>query len=46
MFAWDDVEDTAWMDPEFLKPYEDKGKLVTVRDGSSETVELRVIGAP
>ena len=43
LFAWEDVEDTAWMDPEFLKAFDDKGRPVTVREGGSESVELKVI---
>jgi hypothetical protein len=43
LFAWEDVEDGAWIDPEFLKPFEGKGKRVTVREGGSETVELKLI---
>ena len=43
LFAWDDVEDTAWMDPEYLKPQESKGTLVKVVEGGLEKVELKVI---
>jgi protocatechuate 3,4-dioxygenase beta subunit len=43
LFAWEDVEDGAWMDAEFFKPIESKGKPVTVREGGSETVELKLI---
>jgi hypothetical protein len=43
LFAWEDVEDGAWMDPEFLKLLESKGKPVTVEPGGSEKVELNPI---
>ena len=26
LFSWDEVEEGAWEDPDFLKPFEDKGK--------------------
>jgi hypothetical protein len=42
LFAWDDVEDGAWMDPVFLKPFEEKGQPVTIREGGSEDVKLMV----
>jgi hypothetical protein len=41
LFAWDDVESGAWTDPEFLKPIEAKGQLVTLREGSTEEIELK-----
>ena len=43
LFAWEDVEDGAWMDPVFLKPFEEKGQPLTVREGVSGTVELKPI---
>jgi protocatechuate 3,4-dioxygenase beta subunit len=43
LFAWEDVEDTAWLDADFLKPFEDRGKLITVRQSGAETVELTAI---
>lgn len=45
VFAWEDVEDTAWLDPEFLKPVEDKGERVTVGEGATGSVQLTVIPA-
>jgi hypothetical protein len=43
LFAWEDVEEGAWQDPDFLRPYESRGASVRVRDGSDETVQLTVI---
>ena len=43
LYAWEDVENGAWLDPEFLQPVESKGKAVTVREGSRETVDLKAI---
>jgi hypothetical protein len=45
LFAWEDVEDGAWMDPFFLKPLEAGGAPVTIREGASEKVELKSIPA-
>ena len=30
VFAWGLVPDNAWFDPEFLKPFEDKGPRISV----------------
>jgi uncharacterized surface anchored protein len=45
LYAWEDVETGAWMDPEFLQPVESKGKDVTIREGSRESVDLKAIPA-
>jgi hypothetical protein len=45
VFAWDDVESGAWMDPDFLKPLETKGEPVSLSEGAKETVKLKVIAA-
>ncbi len=43
LFAWEDVENGAWMDPGFLKPVEVQGKPITLREGAVEDVELKAI---
>jgi uncharacterized surface anchored protein len=43
LFAWEDVENGAWMDPEFLKQIEAQGKPVTLREGTVEDLELKAI---
>jgi uncharacterized protein (DUF2141 family) len=45
VFAWDDVESGAWMDPDFLKPLETKGEPVSVSESAKESVKLKVIAA-
>jgi 5-hydroxyisourate hydrolase-like protein (transthyretin family) len=45
LFAFEDVEDGAWMDPAFLKPMEAGATPVTIREGASEKVELKSIPA-
>jgi hypothetical protein len=42
-FAWEDAENGAHEDPEFMKPIEDKGEKVTADAGGSATVQLKVI---
>jgi hypothetical protein len=42
LFAWEQTED-GYQDPEFLKPYENQGQAVTIREGSRETAQLKVI---
>jgi protocatechuate 3,4-dioxygenase beta subunit len=45
VYAWDDVENGAWFDPDFLKPVESKGSPVSVREGSPVSVQLTMIPA-
>jgi uncharacterized protein (DUF2141 family) len=45
VFAWEDVESGAWMDPDFIKPVVDKGASVTVEEGGQQTVEVKLIPA-
>ncbi|HLQ76062.1 MAG TPA: carboxypeptidase-like regulatory domain-containing protein [Terriglobia bacterium] len=41
VFAWDDVQDGAWQDPEFLSRYEDSGKRIQIGESGKETVTLQ-----
>jgi protocatechuate 3,4-dioxygenase beta subunit len=43
LFSWDEVEDGAWEDADFLKPFEEKGERVTVEQGDSKAVNLVTI---
>jgi hypothetical protein len=43
LYAWEDVEPGAWMDPDFLKPFEGKGESLTVREGEQKSVPLKMI---
>lgn len=45
LFAWEEVDYGAYMDPEFLKPLEDRSQSVTIQEGSRETVQLSTIPA-
>ena len=42
-FAWDGAEEHAWEDPDFLKPFEQDGSKMEVRDDDAATVNLTVI---
>jgi hypothetical protein len=43
LFAWDDIEEGAWQDPDVMRAYESRGTSVRVRDGNDENVQLTVI---
>jgi Carboxypeptidase regulatory-like domain len=43
LFSWDQVENGAWQDPEFLKPFESKGEEVKLQEGESKSVNLTAI---
>jgi hypothetical protein len=43
LFAWDDVENGAWLDPEFLSVFEQKGESILVDEGSRRAVELKAL---
>ena len=43
LFAWDEVEEHAWEDGEFLRPFEARGTKIEVRDEDSATLNLKVI---
>jgi hypothetical protein len=40
LFAWTEVETDAWYDTEFMKSYENRGVALTVREGTTERVEV------
>jgi hypothetical protein len=42
-FAWRQVDVDAWENPEFLAPYEGRGKTLTVAPGSTQAIDLVVI---
>ncbi len=43
VFAWEEVDPMAWRDPEYVKPFEAKGKAVTIRERGFENVRLKWI---
>jgi hypothetical protein len=45
LFAWEEVDDGAWRDPEFLRQDETRGKSVRVSALRTENVSVVVIPA-
>jgi hypothetical protein len=45
LFAWEEVDDDLWQDPDFRKKYEDRAAEVTVGPRKTQTAKLRVIPA-
>ena len=43
LFAWDKADNGAYMDPEFLHPYEKSGRAVHAEEGSKLSVQLELI---
>ena len=43
VFAWEDVETGAYMDPDFVGPVESRGESLTIREGSQENLQLKLI---
>ena len=46
LFAWEDVENGAYQDPDFLRSYEERGKSVRVEEGARLSNQLELIPAP
>jgi len=44
-YAWEDVQNGQWYDPEFMKPIESKGEAVSVKEGAPISVQLTMIPA-
>ena len=45
LISWNEVEQGAWEDPDFLKGFEKQGTAVTVDEGQSKTTTLTLIRA-
>lgn len=45
LFAWEEVDNDLWQEPEFRKTYEDRSAEVTVGPRQTQTAKLRVIRA-
>jgi len=43
VFSWEEVEMGAWEDPEFLKPFEDKGEGIALQIGDQKMLNLVTI---
>ena len=40
VFVWEDVENGAWLNEEFLRPFENQGTPVRIDEGSKATVTV------
>jgi hypothetical protein len=43
LYAWEDVESNAWLDPDFRKQYERQGESLSIRESSREAKQLAVL---
>jgi len=43
VYSWEEVDDGAWMDPEFMKKYEQRGKRIHISEGRTETLGITAI---
>jgi len=43
VFAWEDIEDGLWRDPEFIRRNEGAGKSVQIDERTRATVELTAV---
>jgi hypothetical protein len=45
LFAWEDIQQGAYLDPSYLSRFEERGQSVRIDKSGSATVQLRVISA-
>ena len=45
VFSWDVVDNNAFRDPDFLNPYEELGKAITVSETFNSSVDVTLIPA-
>ncbi len=45
LFAWEDVEEGAYQDSEFIRKFEPLGEAVVIRENSHESAQLKLIPA-
>jgi hypothetical protein len=43
IFAWRNAPEGSWLDPDFLAPYENRGKLLDIQSESTEFMDLILI---
>jgi len=43
VFSWENVENGAWQDPDFIRQFEDRGKPIRINESGTSNIELRVI---
>ena len=45
VFAWEELESGAYLDPEFMKPVEERGQPFSIKENAHESVQLKLIPA-
>ena len=45
VFAWEEAEYGAWMDPDFLRPLQSRGEAVSIAEGGRHVVQVNLISA-
>ena len=45
LLAWEQIETGAYQDPEVLKLYDNDGESITIREGSHDNPQLKLIPA-
>jgi protocatechuate 3,4-dioxygenase beta subunit len=45
VYAWEEAEYGAWMDPDFMKPLENRGEAVSVQEGGRHAIQVNLISA-
>ena len=43
LFAWEEVENGAWLNAEFMRKHEERGVSVVITESNTERVDLKVI---
>jgi hypothetical protein len=43
LFSWEEIEDGAWLDPDFMKRYEERGKHIHINAGNNPPVNVTAI---
>jgi hypothetical protein len=43
LYAWESVPNTAWLNPDFMSPYEGRGQSVSVESGKRQSARVRLI---
>ena len=45
VYAWEDIEQGAYQDPDFVKPHESSGEKVEISEGGHSAIQLKVVPA-
>ena len=45
LYAWDDMESGAYMDPDVVKPFESQGVAMSIQENGKESAQLNLIAA-